>query len=195
MYIQPPDRERGREPPFHREEAPIIVPRNYSGNAFRYEREPPRQAPPESEHAHPSPVAEPHFEAPPTDTPDNAPPPPETAPAWAPRRWEDGYGREHDDDRHDARPHDDRHRDGDRYHDGDRRDADRRPEEHPKELRGGFFSRFPFLSSLLPPPRGKDKKDGILPEWALIAAVILLFFSEEGENDILPFLLLLLLWD
>ena len=28
-----------------------------------------------------------------------------------------------------------------------------------------------------------------------LAAVAVLFFSEDGENDILPFLLLLLLWD
>lgn len=64
-------------------------------------------------------------------------------------------------------------------------------DHHPKSLR----NRFPFLSSLLPPPREKHKKDGILPEWALIGAVILLFLWEDEDNDILPFLLLLLLWD
>lgn len=63
--------------------------------------------------------------------------------------------------------------------------------EKPRGLRG----RFPFLSSLLPPARGEHKKGGILPEWALIGAVILLFLWEDEENDILPFLLLLLLWD
>ncbi len=59
----------------------------------------------------------------------------------------------------------------------------------------GLRGRFPFLSSLLPPSRGEHKKGGILPEWALIGAVILLFLWEDEENDILPFLLLLLLWD
>ena len=55
------------------------------------------------------------------------------------------------------------------------------------------LSRFPFLSSLLPPKRKEGK--GGLPDWVLLAAVAVLFFSEEGDNDILPFLLLLLLWD
>ena len=58
---------------------------------------------------------------------------------------------------------------------------------------GGLLSRLPLLSSLLPPKRGK--KSGILPDWVLIAAVFFLFFTEEEETDILPFLLLLLLWD
>ena len=61
--------------------------------------------------------------------------------------------------------------------------------------RGGLRERFPFLSSILPPARSEHKKGGILPEWALIGAVILLFLWEDEENDILPFLLLLLLWD
>ena len=64
-----------------------------------------------------------------------------------------------------------------------------------KEKGRGIRDRFPFLSSLLPPHRGEHKKGGILPEWALIGAVILLFLWEDEENDILPFLLLLLLWD
>ena len=59
----------------------------------------------------------------------------------------------------------------------------------------GLRERFPFLSSLLPPARPEHKKGGVLPEWALIGAVILLFLWEDEENDILPFLLLLLLWD
>ena len=63
--------------------------------------------------------------------------------------------------------------------------------EKPQGLRG----RFPFLSSLLPPAREGQKKGGALPEWALIGAVILLFLWEDEENDILPLLLLLLLWD
>ncbi|MBQ9097873.1 MAG: hypothetical protein IJY50_00390 [Clostridia bacterium] len=63
-----------------------------------------------------------------------------------------------------------------------------------REDRGGILSRIPLLSSLLPPSRG-NKKGSLLPEWAVIAAVILLFLWEDDENDILPFLLLLLLWD
>ena len=63
--------------------------------------------------------------------------------------------------------------------------------EKPQGLRG----RFPFLASLLPPVRSNRKKGGALPEWALIGAVILLFLWEDEENDILPLLLLLLLWD
>lgn len=59
----------------------------------------------------------------------------------------------------------------------------------------GLLSRMPFLSSFLPPPRYKDGKQGLsLPDWVLIGAMALLFLSEE-DNDILPFLLLLLLWD
>lgn len=54
-------------------------------------------------------------------------------------------------------------------------------------------ARFPFLSALLPPKRREGK--GGLPDWVLLAAVAVLFFSEENDNDILPFLLLLLLWD
>ena len=56
----------------------------------------------------------------------------------------------------------------------------------------GLLSRFPFLSSLLPPKRG-DRHEGDFPEWALIGLVLLLL--SEDANDILPFLLLLLLWD
>lgn len=59
----------------------------------------------------------------------------------------------------------------------------------------GLLSRLPFLSSFLPPPRCKDGKNSLnLPDWVLIGAMALLFLSEE-DNDILPFLLLLLLWD
>ena len=54
--------------------------------------------------------------------------------------------------------------------------------------------RFSLLSALLPPKRGK-KEGGDLPEWVLIAAVFLLLFADGEKNDILPFLLLLLLWD
>ena len=60
---------------------------------------------------------------------------------------------------------------------------------------GGFFSRIPFLSSLLPPPRKHGKEKGGLPDWVLIAALIFLFGGEGDEDDILPFLLLLLLWN
>lgn len=62
------------------------------------------------------------------------------------------------------------------------------------EGKGGFLSHFPFLSSLLPPPRREGKERLPLPDWVLLGAVALLFLS-DGDNDILPFLLLLLLWD
>ena len=61
---------------------------------------------------------------------------------------------------------------------------------------GGLFSGIPFLSSLLPPPRrgsDKDKKEG-LPDWAFLALIFFLFM-DKGENDLLPLLLLLFLWD
>ena len=159
MYVQPPDNgtQQASRPN-------VIVPKNYSGSAFRqYGRDPEaeRPQPPVS----PPPVNEPppdlpQDEAPVTDLPDGDG---EAIPAWK------------NSDKNDCE--DDRHRKDDR------------------EKHGGILSRFPFLSSLRPPSRGKHKKDGILPEWVVIAAVILLFFSEDGENDILPFLLLLLLWD
>ena len=69
---------------------------------------------------------------------------------------------------------------------------------------GGIFSKLPFLSVLLPPPRQKDgkrceKEGGFLQnvellDWVLIGAALLLFFT-DNTDDILPLLLLLLLWD
>lgn len=58
----------------------------------------------------------------------------------------------------------------------------------------GIFSRFPFLSSLLPPPRRKKEKGGPLSEWVIIG-IFLFLILEDNEQDLLPFLLLLLLWD
>lgn len=58
----------------------------------------------------------------------------------------------------------------------------------------GIFSRLPFLSSLLPPPRkGRGGKDA-LPEWVILGIVLFLLL-DTPENDLLPFLLILLLWD
>ncbi|MBR2311768.1 MAG: hypothetical protein IKA46_00560 [Clostridia bacterium] len=59
---------------------------------------------------------------------------------------------------------------------------------------GGIFSKLPFLSSLLPPPRKKHGDKEGLPEWAVIGIVLLLLL-DSPENDLLPFLLILLLWD
>jgi hypothetical protein len=59
---------------------------------------------------------------------------------------------------------------------------------------GGIFTRLPFLSSLLPPPRQKHGERGGLPEWAVLGIVLLLLL-DSPENDLLPFLLILLLWD
>ena len=159
MYVQTPEQGGRQAPP-----TDVILPKNYSGNAFRQYTESGNaepQAPPDPL----SPILPPE---PPNETPAAAiEQEAEAAPVW-------------------------NSIDGDR----DRRGCDA-AHHHTKDQdkRDGFFSRFPFLSSLLPPPRGKHKKDGILPEWVVIAAVILLFFSEDGESDILPFLLLLLLWD
>lgn len=58
----------------------------------------------------------------------------------------------------------------------------------------GLLSRIPFLSSLLPPPRRRDGKSAALPDWVVIGALALLLLGEE-DSDILPFLLLLLLWE
>ncbi|MBE6604299.1 MAG: hypothetical protein E7639_01155 [Ruminococcaceae bacterium] len=64
-----------------------------------------------------------------------------------------------------------------------------------KRGEGSLFTRLPFLSSLLPPPRHKGAKGG-LPEWAVIGLVLfLLLNNSENDNDLLPFVLLLLLWD
>lgn len=59
---------------------------------------------------------------------------------------------------------------------------------------GGIFSRFPFLSSLLPPPRRKKEKGSSLSEWVTIG-IFLFLIMEDNDQDLLPFLLLLLLWD
>ncbi len=66
--------------------------------------------------------------------------------------------------------------------------GDDRQREH------GLFSKIPFLSSLLPPPRKKHGDKEALPEWAIIGIVLFLLL-DTPENDLLPFLLLLLLWD
>ena len=68
-----------------------------------------------------------------------------------------------------------------------------RPGERSEEGRG-LLSRIPFLSSLLPPPRRRDGKSATLPDWVVIGALALLLLGEE-DSDILPFLLLLLLWE
>ena len=66
-------------------------------------------------------------------------------------------------------------------------------EKSPK--RGGsLFEKLPFLSSLLPPPRKKHGEKEGLSEWIILGIVLLLLFDSK-ENDLLPFLLILLLWD
>ena len=56
------------------------------------------------------------------------------------------------------------------------------------------LGRLPFLSSLLPPPRKRgERTEAGLSEWALLA-VILFLLTDSGENDLLPLLLILLLW-
>jgi hypothetical protein len=61
----------------------------------------------------------------------------------------------------------------------------------------GLFSRIPFLSSLAPPPRRCEegvRRHGELWDLALLALVALSLFNGK-EDDVLPILLLLLLWD
>ena len=61
----------------------------------------------------------------------------------------------------------------------------------------GLFSRVPFLSSLAPPPRrcdGEERKHSELWDWVLLAVVALSFLNGR-DDDVLPILLLLLLWD
>ena len=61
---------------------------------------------------------------------------------------------------------------------------------------GGLFSRIPFLSSLAPPPRGcgQGHKHSEIWDFVLLAVVALSLLSGK-DDDILPLLLLLLLWD
>ena len=61
---------------------------------------------------------------------------------------------------------------------------------------GGLFSRIPFLSSLAPPPRGcgQGHKHSEIWDCVLLAVVALCLLSGK-EDDALPLLLLLLLWD
>lgn len=60
-----------------------------------------------------------------------------------------------------------------------------------------LFSRVPFLSSLAPPPRrcdGDARKHSELWDFVLLAVVALSFLNGR-DDDVLPILLLLLLWD
>ncbi len=65
--------------------------------------------------------------------------------------------------------------------------------EAPPDTPVSALGRLPFLSSLLPPPR-KKREGGGLPEWALVA-LIFFVLNDSREGDLLPILLLLLLWD
>lgn len=59
-----------------------------------------------------------------------------------------------------------------------------------------LFSRVPFLSSLAPPPRSCEgaRKHSELWDWVLLALVALSLLNGK-DDDVLPLLLLLLLWD
>lgn len=67
-------------------------------------------------------------------------------------------------------------------------------EEGAESTPAGLFSKLPFLSSLLPPPRHRGEHREGLPEWALVALIFFLL-GDSRENDLLPILLILLLWD
>ena len=60
----------------------------------------------------------------------------------------------------------------------------------------GLFSRVPFLSALAPPPRRceEERKRSELWDWVLLAVVALSLLNGR-DDDVLPLLLLLLLWD
>ena len=61
---------------------------------------------------------------------------------------------------------------------------------------GGLFSRIPFLSSLAPPPRGgrEGRAHGEIWDIVLLGVAVLCLLGGK-EDDVLPLLLLLLLWD
>ena len=62
---------------------------------------------------------------------------------------------------------------------------------------GNLFSRVPFLSSLAPPPRtcGEGgRRHGELWDWLLLAVIALSLLGGK-DDDVLPILLLLRLWD
>lgn len=166
MYIQPTD-PKGRVDPF-------FLPKGYSGNAFRLpeqsEQEP--QPPGDSRQMPDVPVQEPSEQEMICET-ENIPP--------------DGVRNE------------------EKEPDLPTLSVDENAEILPAMARGaqkekstptgGLLSRIPFLSSLLPPPRKGGGAGGRLPEWVVIAAVIFLLAGDEDGSDVLPFLLLLLLWD
>ena len=57
------------------------------------------------------------------------------------------------------------------------------------DTRAGFWNGCPFYPRSCP----HREKEG-LPEWVVIGIVLLLLL-DSPENDLLPFLLILLLWD
>lgn len=59
---------------------------------------------------------------------------------------------------------------------------------------GSLLSDIPLFSSFLPPPRSKEREHDDLFGWLLVGAAVLLFLN-DSIDDILPLLLLLLLWD
>ena len=151
----------------------IYLPRDYSGNAFA----------PQSE---PSP--EPKENLPPAQDPPLAPPPKETqapsgseptecSPQPPPESVETGaFFKE-------------------------KPDNGCYKEEQRAQSPGGLWGKFPFLGSLLPPPRHckEQNAQGILSgggrDLLLIGAMAYLLFFDQSDDGILPLLLLLLLWE
>lgn len=74
-------------------------------------------------------------------------------------------------------------------------------EEQRAQSPGGLWGKFPFLGSLLPPPRHckEQNAQGILSgggrDLLLIGAMAYLLFFDQSDDGILPLLLLLLLWE
>jgi hypothetical protein len=76
-------------------------------------------------------------------------------------------------------------------------EENKRAESHGAWGLGGLFSRIPFLSSLAPPARRcEGETRGHSELWDLVLlAVIALALLKGKDDDVLPLLLLLLLWD
>lgn len=68
-----------------------------------------------------------------------------------------------------------------------------RGHQAPPRGKEGLLSRFPLLSSLLPPTRGEGAHSDLFT-WVLLGAAVLLFLDDRTD-DILPLLLILLLWE
>jgi hypothetical protein len=169
MYIQP---QVDKEAPG------ILVPRDYSGNAFA----PQVTSPPEAELDPPS-VKEDTSPAP-QDTPP-PPPPAQESPLFAECENE---------------VQDQGSVAAGAFSQGHRAHGHSDTPSHTSGI-GGLLGRLPFLGSLLPPTHHcKDNEtQGLLShggrDLLILGAIAYLLFFDQSEDSILPLLLLLLLWE